>query len=99
RDKAVALGTDLVDKALRKHDTTLARADKQLLAAAKALHCVTVDEMIIQVGYGKITTQQVLEKAELAKADGAAPTEKAASMLKTLLRKVTGRTSSTGIKG
>ena len=30
RDKAVALGTDLLDKALRKHDTTLARAEKQL---------------------------------------------------------------------
>ena len=100
RDKAVALGTDLVDKALRKHDTTLARADKQLQVAARELHCVTVDEMIIQVGYGKITTQQVLEKAlpEIAKKDGTAPTEKAESMLKTLLRKVTRRTSSTGIK-
>jgi GTP pyrophosphokinase len=100
RDKAVALGTDLVDKALRKHDTTLARADKQLQAAARELRCVTVDELIIQVGYGKITTQQVLEKAlpELSKKDGAAPADKAESMLKTLLRKVTRRTSSTGIK-
>jgi GTP pyrophosphokinase len=100
RDKAVALGTDLVDKALRKHDTTLARAEKQLQAAARELRCVTVDELIIQVGYGKITPQQVIEKAlpELAKKDGTAPTEKAESMLKTLLRKVTRRTSSTGIK-
>ncbi|HEY1549782.1 MAG TPA: bifunctional (p)ppGpp synthetase/guanosine-3',5'-bis(diphosphate) 3'-pyrophosphohydrolase [Kofleriaceae bacterium] len=100
RDKAVALGTDLVDKALRKHDTTIARADKQLQAAARELRCVTVDELIIQVGYGKITPQQVLEKAlpELAKKDGSASTEKAESMLKTLLRKVTRRTSSTGIK-
>lgn len=99
RDKAVVLGTDLLDKALRKHNTTVARADKQLLAAAKELRCVTLDELIIQIGYGKITTQQVLEKAlpELAKKDQEPPV-KAESMLKTLLRKVTRRTSTSGIK-
>ncbi|MEJ7600528.1 MAG: bifunctional (p)ppGpp synthetase/guanosine-3',5'-bis(diphosphate) 3'-pyrophosphohydrolase [Kofleriaceae bacterium] len=98
RDKAVVLGTDLVDKALRKHNTSLSRADKQLQAAARELRCVTVDELIIQVGYGKITPQQVLEKAlpELKKIDE--PEKKAESMLKTLLRKVTRRTSSSGIK-
>jgi guanosine-3',5'-bis(diphosphate) 3'-pyrophosphohydrolase len=98
RDKAVVLGTDLVDKALRKHNTTLSRAEKQLQAAARELRCVTVDELIIQVGYGKITAQQVLEKAlpELKKIDE--PEKKAESMLKTLLRKVTRRTSSSGIK-
>src|SRR4029079_3400261 len=99
RDKAVVLGTDLLDKALRKHNTTLARADKQLQAAAKELHCMNVDELIIQLGYGKITSQQVLEKAlpELANERHEAPI-KPASMLKTLLRKVTRRTSSSGIK-
>jgi GTP pyrophosphokinase len=100
REKAVLLGTDLIDKALRKHDTTIGRADKQLLHAAKELGCATVDELIVQVGYGKITTQQVIEKALPAlgkKADGeAAP--KPEGMLKTLLRKVTRRTSTSGIK-
>ena len=99
RDKAVALGSDLIDKALRKHDTTLARAEKHLLIAAKELKCQTVDELIVQVGYGKITTQQVIERAVpglAKKSDEAAP--KAESMLKTLLRKVTRRTSSSGIK-
>ncbi len=99
RDKAVQLGTDLIDKALRKHNTTLARAEKQLAAAARELKCMNVDELIIQLGYGKITTQQVLEKAlpELAK-KGEEPEKKTESMLKTLLRKVTRRTSSSGIK-
>ena len=99
RDKAVTLGTDLLDKALRKNNTTLARAEKQLKAAAQELKCVTVDELIIQIGYGKITTQQVLEKAlpELAKKSEELPA-KTESMLKTLLRKVTRRTSSSGIK-
>ncbi|MDQ3338147.1 MAG: bifunctional (p)ppGpp synthetase/guanosine-3',5'-bis(diphosphate) 3'-pyrophosphohydrolase [Myxococcota bacterium] len=100
RDKAVVLGTDLLDKALRKHNTTLSRAEKQLQAAARELRCVTVDELIIQVGYGKITTQQVLEKAlpELAKRAEDQAEKKTESMLKTLLRKVTRRTSSSGIK-
>ena len=98
RDKAVALGTDLVDKALRKHDTTIGRAQKELAHAAKELKLQTVDELIVQVGYGKITAQQVLEKAlpSLKKADEVPA--KAESMLKTLLRKVTRRTSSSGIK-
>jgi GTP pyrophosphokinase len=99
REKAVALGTDLIDKALRKNDTTMQRAEKQLKHAAHELHCQNVDELIVQVGYGKITVAQVLEKAlpGIAKkgdTDGA-PKE---SMLKTLLRKVTRRTSSSGIK-
>jgi GTP pyrophosphokinase len=99
RDKAVVLGTDLIDKALRKHGTTLARADKQLHHAARELRCVSVDELIIQVGYGKVTAQQVLEKAlpEIGKHDKE-PEKKTESMLKTLLRKVTRRTSSSGIK-
>jgi guanosine-3',5'-bis(diphosphate) 3'-pyrophosphohydrolase len=99
RDKAVALGTDLLDKALHKHGTSLSRAEKQLQAAAKELRCVNVDELIIQIGYGKITSQQVLEKAlpELSKKEHEAPA-RTESMLKTLLRKVTRRTSASGIK-
>jgi len=99
RDKAVVLGNDLLDKALRKHSTTLARAEKQLAHAARELRCVSVDELIIQIGYGKITTQQVLEKAlpELTKKEHEPPA-RTESMLKTLLRKVTRRTATSGIK-
>jgi GTP pyrophosphokinase len=100
RDKAVVLGTDLLDKALRKHGTTLQRADKQLQHAARELRLMNVDELIIQVGYGKITAQTVLEKAlpELEKDKETEKKQKSESMLKTLLRKVTRRTSSSGIK-
>src|SRR5262245_32069462 len=85
RDKAVALGTDLVDKALRKHDTTLQRAEKQLKHAAQELRCQNVDELIVQVGYGKITVQQVIETAlpKIKKGEAELPA-KAESMLKTL---------------
>jgi GTP diphosphokinase / guanosine-3',5'-bis(diphosphate) 3'-diphosphatase len=99
RDKATVLGKDLLDKAFRKHNSTLARADKQLQLAAKELRCADIDELIMQVGYGKITAQQVLEKAlpELGKPSPTA-FEKSESVLKSLLRKVTRRTSSSGIK-
>ncbi|MGE0546881.1 MAG: bifunctional (p)ppGpp synthetase/guanosine-3',5'-bis(diphosphate) 3'-pyrophosphohydrolase [Kofleriaceae bacterium] len=99
RDKAVVLGTELLDKALRKHHTTIQRADKQLQIAAKALRCMSVDELIIQVGYGKITAQDVLEHAlpELTKSEREVPA-KTEGMLKTLLKKVTRRTSTSGIK-
>ncbi len=99
RDKAIALGTDLIDKAMRKAGTTVSRAEKQLQAAARELKCVNTDELIIQVGYGKITAQQVVDAAlPDAKGAGVAPVEKAESLLKTLMRKVTRRTSSSGIK-
>jgi guanosine-3',5'-bis(diphosphate) 3'-pyrophosphohydrolase len=100
RDKAVVLGTDLIDKALRKHHTSLGRAEKQLQHAARELKVMNVDELIIQVGYGKITAQQVLEKAlpELDDKDTEKKAQKSESMLKTLLRKVTRRTTSSGIK-
>ena len=100
RDKAVALGTDLVEKALRKHDLSMGRAEKGLEVAAKALKCQTVDELIVQVGYGKITTQAVIEALPgMAKKSEESAPPKPESMLKSLLRKVTTRRpSSSGIK-
>ncbi|MFT3692203.1 MAG: bifunctional (p)ppGpp synthetase/guanosine-3',5'-bis(diphosphate) 3'-pyrophosphohydrolase [Kofleriaceae bacterium] len=98
REKAVALGTDLVDKALRKHDTSMSRAQKQLEAAAKTLKCQTVDELIVQIGYGKITTVQLIEALPGITKQEESPA-KSQSILKSLLRKVTPRrTSSSGIK-
>ncbi len=100
RERGLALGTDLMDKAMRKHGTTVEKASKQLTAAAKDLRCATLDELILQVGYGKITIQQVLERAlpELGKKAEAAAAEKSESILKNLLRKVTRKTASSGIK-
>jgi GTP pyrophosphokinase len=97
RDKAIALGTDLIDKAFRKAGTTMARSEKSLLAAAKELKCANTDELIMQVGYGKVTAQQVIDLA-LPDAKGGTVAEKPESLLKTLMRKVTRRTSSSGIK-
>ena len=100
RDKATALGTDLVEKALRKHDLSMSRAEKLLQAAAEDLRCQSVDELIIQVGYGKITTQQVIDAVGVMRpnVEVAPKPAKPEGMLKTLLSKVTRRTASSGIK-
>ncbi len=100
RDKATALGTDLVEKALRKHDMSMARAEKSLQAAAQELRCQSIDELIIQVGYGKITTQQVIDAVGVLRKDVEVTPKpaKPEGMLKTLLSKVTRRTASSGIK-
>lgn len=100
RERGLALGNDLMEKAMRKHGTTVDKAQKQLTAAAKELRCATLDELVLQVGYGKITMQQVLERAlpELGKKAETSAVEKSESILKNLLRKVTRKTSTSGIK-
>ncbi len=101
RERGLSLGSDLMEKAMRKHGTSIEKASKHLTAAARELRCATLDELILQVGYGKITMQQVLERAlpELGKkAAEAQAAEKSESILKNLLRKVTRKTSSSGIK-
>ncbi len=98
RERALVLGRDLIEKALRKAGVPLTRLDKQLDVAAKTLRLATGDELTLQIGYGKMTTQQLVETLapELAKKE--AVIEKSESMLKTLLRKVTRRTNTSGIK-
>ena len=99
RDRAIVLGKDLLDKALRKHGAGYARYEKQLETVARDLRCDTVEELIVQMGYGKITGQQVLEKLfPDGKKDAGELPAKTESMLKSLLRKVTRRTNTTGIK-
>ncbi len=98
RERALVLGKDLLDKGLRKRGLTLAKAEKELDAAARELRLGDADELTLQVGYGKITVQQVLEK--LPAEDGKkAPieAEKPEGVFRQLIRKVTRRQSTSGI--
>lgn len=99
RERAATIGRDLLEKALRKNGASFSRGDKQLASAAKELKFVDVDDLIVNVGYGRITAQQVVEKA-LPDLQKATPTalEKSESMLKNLLRKVTRKSTTSGIK-
>ena len=105
RERAIILGRDLIDKAMRKHGASQQRLHKQMEAAAIELKCQNLDELIVQVGYGKITTQQLIDivipdaagkRGDKKTEPGA--TEKAPSVLQSLIRRVTRKTSTTGIQ-
>ncbi|HUQ01074.1 MAG TPA: bifunctional (p)ppGpp synthetase/guanosine-3',5'-bis(diphosphate) 3'-pyrophosphohydrolase [Kofleriaceae bacterium] len=100
RERAIALGKDILDKGLRKRGLTLARSEKDLDHAARELRLGDSDELIIQVGYGKVTVQQVMEKllpGDTKKVDDAPKEKKAEGMFAQLIRKVTRRQSASGI--
>ncbi|MCE9572019.1 MAG: bifunctional (p)ppGpp synthetase/guanosine-3',5'-bis(diphosphate) 3'-pyrophosphohydrolase [Deltaproteobacteria bacterium] len=102
REKAIVMGKDLIEKALRKHGHAYGKVVKEgtLDAAAKELKLADADELVIQVGYGKVTTAQVIEKIvpeARGKAEPAA--DKPEGVFRSLLRRVTTRRQSTsGIK-
>jgi len=108
REKAIVLGKDLLEKALRKHGMAYARATKEgaIDAAAKELRLADADELVIQVGYGKITVQQVVEKivpsaakpAKGTKGKTDQPPERTSGVFRSLFRRVTRRHSTSGIK-
>ncbi|MEZ4401671.1 MAG: bifunctional (p)ppGpp synthetase/guanosine-3',5'-bis(diphosphate) 3'-pyrophosphohydrolase [Kofleriaceae bacterium] len=99
RERALALGKDILDKGLRKRGVAPSKAEKQLDAAARELRLGDADELVLQVGYGKITVQQVLEKMSLDDVKKIEPDkpEKPESVLRQLIRKVTRRQSASGI--
>ncbi len=65
REKAIELGRGLIDKALRSRGISYARASKQgdLLRASEKLRAHGVEELICQLGYGRLTPSQILEAA------------------------------------
>jgi len=102
RERAATLGKDLVDRALKKWGTSLSKAQKSgaLDSAAEQLKCGRADQLITEVGYGKITATQVAEAVVPPdkRKGGKAANNDSANPLSKILRKVTRRTSSSGIK-
>jgi guanosine-3',5'-bis(diphosphate) 3'-pyrophosphohydrolase len=102
RQRAMELGKDLLEKGLRKFSLSFTKTSKngQLAEAATKLRCNGVDEVVCQVGYGKLTVKQVVE-ALLPEDKRAAPkpsmSEDSGAFVQ-ILRKVTRRKSSSGIK-
>jgi GTP pyrophosphokinase len=104
RERANQLGKELIEKTLRRYGISFAKAQKngQLETAARALKANSIDDLITQVGYGKITPAQVADKIapEKKKKKGAdkAPEEAGKNPFREILRKVTRRRSSSGIR-
>ncbi|HWM87520.1 MAG TPA: bifunctional (p)ppGpp synthetase/guanosine-3',5'-bis(diphosphate) 3'-pyrophosphohydrolase [Kofleriaceae bacterium] len=101
RDRSMALGKDLLEKALRKYGVSYSKSQKQglLAKAAEELKCHSVEELVVSIGYGKITTKQVIELVvpQDKRAEPPPPAESKNTLSK-ILRKVTGRTNQSGIK-
>ncbi|MGK5082108.1 bifunctional (p)ppGpp synthetase/guanosine-3',5'-bis(diphosphate) 3'-pyrophosphohydrolase [Bdellovibrionota bacterium FG-1] len=62
RLKAMEIGRELLDKALKPYSMSVNRVEKsgELLKAAQALGFKTVDEMAIRIGYGRTQTEHVI---------------------------------------
>ncbi|ACY18317.1 RelA/SpoT family protein [Haliangium ochraceum] len=103
RDRAFRLGKDLLEKALRKYGIAYAKAMKNgtLEEAASGLRMSSVEELICQMGYGKVTSAQVIErvvpddKRDNKSNDGE---EASKGSLRQLLNRVARRRSTSGIK-
>ena len=103
RERAVTLGRDLIEKALHKYGFSFQKLQKsgQMDKVAVELKCQNTDELITQVGYGKVTPAQVIElivPEDKRRAEGDAPAEPSKNLIKNLLRKVTRRNSTSGIR-
>ena len=64
RAQALDLGRDRLEKALRKHKISLARADKheKLQACVAHFRLQTAEELWIAIGYGKVAAASVVEQ-------------------------------------
>jgi GTP diphosphokinase / guanosine-3',5'-bis(diphosphate) 3'-diphosphatase len=105
REKASALGKDLVERELRKWGVSYTKAVKQgdVQRAAEQLKCQRQETLLTEVGYGKVTPAQVAEivvPPEARSGKGAARIQREArpNALQQILRRVTRRDSHNGIK-
>ena len=103
RERSSALGRDLLEKALRKFGVSYSKSLKQglLEKAAKALKCHSVEDLLCQVGYGRVSTRQVVD--EVVPDDKRKKGEKrkvsdTRNPLQKIIQRVTRRGSSGGIK-
>ena len=80
RDKAYALGREMCERELKKHDMTLKRLVKSghIKLLLKSLRCNSLDDMLVKVGSGAITVENLvkaLDPPEMRKEQEPAPSE------------------------
>ncbi|GAB4545202.1 MAG: bifunctional (p)ppGpp synthetase/guanosine-3',5'-bis(diphosphate) 3'-pyrophosphohydrolase [Thermodesulfovibrionia bacterium] len=63
RQKSLKLGEELLEKALRRHglDPSLTRS-KDILNVAQAFRIKTIDDLLIAIGYGRLSAHQIVNK-------------------------------------
>src|SRR5262249_49091313 len=102
RERGRQLGQELAERELRKYGASLSRAMKssEMQKAAERLRAGTPEELLILIGYGKLTAAQlaeVLVPEDKRKATPPAEPPPSGNPLTNLIRKVT-RSKPTGIK-
>lgn len=63
REKALKLGREICEKEMKKHETNFKKLVKsgKIRDLIKQLHCNSVDDMLVKVGSGTITVQQLVK--------------------------------------
>ena len=100
RDRGRTLGRDLLDRAFRKAGTSLAKVQKKkmLKQAVGPLRQGNEDDLIMQVGFGKVTPAQVVRAVLPDEEKKEAAEEKPKGPLSNLLEKVRRRPAASGIR-
>ena len=67
RERALTLGREICEKELKKHNVTLKKIIRSghVRLLLKTLHCNSLDDMLVKVGSGKVTIQQLLKALHL----------------------------------
>jgi GTP pyrophosphokinase len=101
RERSRVMGRDLLTRELRKLDSSLASAEREGLidAAAERMHIGTGEDLLVAVGYGKLTAEQaahaILPDRKAAEEEGT-PTPEVSPQ--TVRRSITAKRSIGGIK-
>lgn len=98
RDKSLALGREICERELKKYDMTLKRMLKSghIKVLLKALRCNSLDDMLVKVGSGAITIENLvkaLDPPEMRKEKEPAPSEMTPEQLAEMMA---GQVRSTG---
>ncbi|MCM0606307.1 MAG: bifunctional (p)ppGpp synthetase/guanosine-3',5'-bis(diphosphate) 3'-pyrophosphohydrolase [Xanthomonadaceae bacterium] len=64
RDRAMEIGTELVDKELKKYELSPSKIEKsgQLIKVAQDLSLRTVEELRVSVGYGRVSLSDIISR-------------------------------------
>jgi GTP pyrophosphokinase len=103
RERSSAMGKDLLEKALRKYGASYAKSLKagQIKQAATELKCHSVEDLLCQLGYGRLSTGDVVDRVipeEKRKKGVRRKVGETMNPLQKILRRVTRRSSTSGIK-
>jgi GTP pyrophosphokinase len=98
--RSMEIGRELAEKDLRKYGLSLSRVEKsgELAKAGEKLGHRTAEEVLAALGYGKLTSAQLLAQLLPQEQLTSPPPEVAPSRLTELFRKVARRSTTSGVR-